>query len=222
MAKKTLLQQPNIAPKRVMDFREDVPKEKMIMDYKLPADSSLENLADFVGLYITPKSITLPSGSSDAEKKGVEKKWIAVYSMKSGFGAQEKPTVEILRECDNSLAAPCDPSLPEGGPSIAGYLMGNAALKNAVLTEDQIAETKTFEIGTTVVGYRDPDTDKEPIAEVALQINPGSIPGRYTVRVQDTNQKSYVGAFEVATPTAAIEPQSAAVGAIKSGLKTPP
>jgi hypothetical protein len=154
--------------------------------------------ADFVGIYATPKAVTLPApGSNETEKKA-----IAVTSQKSGFTPQDKPSVELSRDCESPIAAQCDTNIPEGGPSVLGYLSGNTFMK-----DDLIPDTKAFDIGTTTINTaKDPETGKEiTTAEISVQIDPGKVLGRYTVRVSLGTQKIYATSFEVlAAPPAQV------------------
>lgn len=174
----------------------DEPKEKT-------AEKTTDAANEFAGLLVSPRSASV-SGPNDPEKKV-----IAVYSMKSGFGPQEKLAVEILRNCETpaatTVATACDVTAPEGGPSVAGYLLGAAVSK-----EDLVPDSKTLDIGTTIVGtYQEAETGRElPLAEVALQIDPGKVPGHYVVRVRGANEKSFLGSFEV-TPMPTIAPPTA-------------
>lgn len=169
----------------------DEPKEKT-------AEKTTDTANEFAGLLVSPRSASV-SGPNDPEKKV-----IAVYSMKSGFNPQEKLAVEILRDCEvpvaTTVVTACDATAPEGGPSVAGYLLGTAVSK-----EDLIPDSKTLDIGTTIVGtYQEAETGRElPLAEVALQIDPGKVPGHYVVRIRGANEKSFLGSFEVTAPPTA-------------------
>ncbi|HEX5036574.1 MAG TPA: hypothetical protein VFX30_05405 [bacterium] len=140
--------------------------------------------AGFSGLTTTPAPVAAVSPNAPSAS---EIDWLLGATWKSNFEPGDKPTLQILRDCSDPAVSDCDARLPQDGPSLINYIF-----QNGPRSEDMVPESKdSFEIGTVALGSQ---------VEAAFHINPGFVPGRYTVNLF-TKDRKLTATFEVVAAT---------------------